>query len=33
MSGNTIIELYVFVLAGFVGYMVITRCRRCCTRR
>ncbi len=25
MSGNFIIELYVFVLAGFVGYLVITR--------
>jgi NAD(P) transhydrogenase subunit alpha len=25
MSGNAIIELYVFVLAGFVGFMVITK--------
>ena len=25
MSGNAIIELYVFVLAGFVGYLVITK--------
>jgi NAD(P) transhydrogenase subunit alpha len=25
MSGNTIIELYVFVLAGFVGFLVITK--------
>jgi H+-translocating NAD(P) transhydrogenase subunit alpha len=25
MTGNYIISLYVFVLAGFVGYLVITR--------
>jgi NAD(P) transhydrogenase subunit alpha len=25
MSGTAIIELYVFVLAGFVGYLVITK--------
>ncbi len=25
MSGNAIIELYVFVLAGFVGFLVITK--------
>ena len=25
MSGNAIIELYVFVLAGFIGYLVITK--------
>ena len=33
MANELLFGLYIFVLAAFVGYHVIARCRRCCTRR
>ena len=34
MDTSALLQIYVFVLAGFVGYQVITQgARRCCTRR
>ncbi len=33
MPADFISNLYVFILAGFVGFEVIREFRRCCTRR
>ena len=34
MDTNALLQIYIFVLAGFVGYQIITQgARRCCTRR